>query len=90
MNESNSSHFTYFKFPFLIHSKPYHRDTFFRRPFITSLSHVYLSHSCLRGRHCFDNPGYVYYSLARTLGTIHDMELLRPCASEASQICIEL
>jgi len=25
-------------------------------------------------------PGYVYYSLART---IHDMELLRPCAPEA-------
>jgi len=39
-----------------MHSKPYHRDTFFQRPFITSLSHVYLSHSCFWGRHCFDNP----------------------------------
>jgi len=30
-------------------------------------------------------PGYIYYSLVRTLGTIHDMimKLLRPCASEA-------
>jgi len=35
-------------------------------------------------------PGYVYYSLVRTLGTINDMELLRPCASEARQTSIEL
>ena len=45
---------------------------FFRRPFITSLSHVYLSHSCFWGRHYFDNPWYVYYSLVRTLDTIND------------------
>jgi len=31
-------------------------------------------------------PGYVYYSLARTVRMIHDMELLRPCASEVEML----